>query len=193
MVQFLRQLFSTTSYPQYGIAALLDDASTAFIHAIWQDFEDEFGIKHPFANPVPHVTHLQAEKIQQDELEKALVTFAKNQAPYTLYASGLGIFTGEQTVVYVALIRNLHLNEIHSRLIESLYNTIDGMSEEHLVNYWMPHISLLVPGMVEEQLTDVMHFLAEQSFEREITVNRLALLDGSDKSASPRLTVQLTG
>jgi hypothetical protein len=193
MVQFLRRLFSTSSHPQYGIAALLDETGTEFIQSIWHDFEREFGIKHPFANPVPHITHIQAEEIRQDDLQTALTSFAANQAPYTLHASGLGIFTGEKTAVYVALVRNLQLNKIHSRLINTLYSTIEGMSEDHLINYWMPHISLLIPGMAEEQLTDVMRFLVGKSFKRDVTVNRLALLDGSDKSASPRFTVQLTG
>jgi hypothetical protein len=193
MVDFLRQLFSTSDYPKYGVVALLDDAGEAFVQSIWRDFENEFDIQHPFATPVPHVTHIQAEDIRQDDLEAALTTFAEQQAPYTLHASGLGIFTGEKTVVYMALVRNLALNHIHSRLIDSLYSTIEGMSEEHLINYWMPHISLLVPGMGSNQLADVIQFLSAQSFERDITVSKLALLDGSDKSASPYFTINLTG
>ncbi len=192
-MDFFRQLFSTSAYPKYGVVALLDDTGTAFVQSIWRDFEAEFDIQHPFMNPIPHVTHLQAEDIRQDDLETALITFAAEQAPYTLHASGLGIFTGEKTAVYMAVVRNVALNHIHSRLIDSLYSTIEGMSEEHLINYWMPHISLLVPGMADEQLADVIQFLSAQSFERDITVSKLAILDGSNNTASPRFTIALTG
>lgn len=192
-MNFFRQLLNPSAYPHYGIVALLDDTSRAFVKSIWRDFEAEFDIQHPFKNPLPHVTHLQAEEIRLDDLEAALSDFAASQAPYTLHASGLGIFTGKKTAVYMALVRNAALNTVHARLIDSLYSTIEGMSEEHLINYWMPHVSLLIPGMADDRFADVIQFLSARSFERDITVSKLALLDGSKKSDGPHLTIELTG
>jgi hypothetical protein len=95
MVEFIRNIFAPERRLQYSIAALLNDEYTRIIQDIWQELDTVLGIKHPYLNPIPHITHIQADKLEQPEFRMALNKFAQDQAPFTVRTVGLGIFTGE--------------------------------------------------------------------------------------------------
>lgn len=194
-MDFLRRIFSSPVQHRHGVVALLDDASNAYIRDLWQQLDDECGIKHLFDDPLPHITHLQVEDIQRDDLKAALRTFGQQQAPYTVQTSGIGIFTGERIAVYVSVVRSSALDAAHDTLTEYCAPLINGMSETHLITNWVPHITLMLPEAVDDRLPEVIRFLSQQQFRREMTVTGVALLDSSqtDSDSDSHFTVTLNG
>ncbi|MEL6306812.1 MAG: 2'-5' RNA ligase family protein [Chloroflexota bacterium] len=192
MVDFIRNVFNPPQRIPYSIVALLDDEYGAFIKTLWDELETEFGISFPFDEPIPHITHIQAWTIKHDALHQALEKFASQQAPYTIRTSGLGIFTGEKNALYVSVVRNPNLTAIQTTMIGTLAGSIEDLAETHLVNHWMPHISLAIGLMGDdvETLGKIVSHLARRSFTWEFRVTRLAVLGDEDDDTPFTITLR---
>ena len=193
MVEFVRNIFNPEKSMPYGIVALLDRDHDTFIRNIWREMEAELDIKIPFKNPIPHMTHLQAGKVKEDELQAALQQFAETQAPYTVRTTGIGIFTGTRNAVYIPVVRNPNLAAIQTNLISSLAGAIEEIAPTHLINNWIPHITLVM-GLSNEnvdKLAAIVKRLAQRNFAWELKVTRLAILDGKTDTVDAPFTVEL--
>lgn len=181
MVEFLRNLFGERR-ASYGIVALLDDEHEQVLKNLWQELEDDFGIKHPFENPIPHITHLQAHKIKEGALQEALLKFASLQEPYLVRTAGLGIFTGERMALYVPVVRNPALTAVQTNLIASIAPALEGIADTHQINHWLPHITLIIPmpELTEIVLAQVVQRLARRSFIWEMKISQFAILGLDD-------------
>lgn len=193
MVEFIRNLFAPERRAPCSIAALLDETHDQIVRSIWRELETELGIKHIFANPVPHITHLQAQEIKKPDIYAALENFAENQGPYTLRTVGLGIFTGENRAVYISVVRTPQLAAVQTTLTSALAGSIEGIRQTHFINNWMPHISLLLPGMVGEQVGAIVDLLAKRDYSWEFPITRLAILDGNADDTEQPYIAQLKG
>lgn len=193
MVDFIRSVFNPQKKPSYSIVALLDDEHAQTIRTLWEELEAQFGIAIPFDNPIPHITHLQAGTIKDDKIEEALNTFAQRQAPYIVRTSGLGIFTGERNALYISVVRNPNLTAIQTTLISALVGSVENLAETHMVNHWMPHISLAIglSSREADTLGRIVSYLVQRTFAWEITVRQLAVLDGTSDADAPLFTVTL--
>ncbi len=192
-MDFLRHLFSPERRSDFAVAALLDDEHEQQVREIWDDLREELGIQHTFTNAIPHVTHLQAKRIEEAELRQAMTRFAAQTAPYILRTAGLGIFTGEQTAVYISVVRNPALSALQTNMISSFASYMDDMSQQHFINLWMPHITLLLPEMLNGRLPQIVELLARRNFTWEMRISRLVLLRGVANDPTPPFTVTLNG
>lgn len=193
MVDFIRNIFAPEKRLQYGVAALLDDEHNLIIREIWQELDTILGIQHPFDNPIPHITHVQASELEKPDFYLALDKFAQNQPPFSVRTVGLGVFTGEKNALYISVVRNPELTAIQTNLITSLASSMEGIRETHFINHWTPHISLMIPGMGVGQIGRVIDLLSARDFTWEFRVRQLIVLDGKHNSNKPPYTVELIG
>lgn len=193
MVDFVRSIFNPEKRANYGIVALLDSEHERFIKTIWQEIEGEFDIRLPFKNPIPHITHIQAGKINEAQLKNALTKFAEAQASYSIRTAGIGIFTGERNALYISVVRTPNLTAIQTNLIASLAGAVEDFAETHLVNNWMPHITLVMGLSDKDKLASIVKRLAQRNFAWEFKVSRLALLDMTKDDDSAPFRVELSG
>jgi hypothetical protein len=177
MVEFLRNLFSERR-ATYGIVALLDEAHEQVLQDLWQELETDFGIKHPYESPIPHITHIQTQRIKERLLEESLEKFALMQEPYLVRTAGLGIFTGERLALYVPVVRNPALTAVQTTLIATVAPALEGIADTHQLNHWLPHLTLIIPmpALTEIVLGKVVERLARRSFIWEIKISRFAIL-----------------
>jgi 2'-5' RNA ligase len=136
---------------------------------------------------------LQAKRIDEADLREAMTQFAAENAPYILRTTGLGIFTGEQTAVYISVVRNPALSALQTNMISSFASHMEGMSEQHFINVWMPHITLLLPEMLDGMLPKIIEVLAKRNFTWEMRISKLVLLSGIANDEAEPFTVTLTG
>ncbi len=192
-MEFLRHLFSPERRSDYAVAALLDEEHEQQILEIWRELGETLGIRHTFTQAIPHVTHLQAKRIDEEELREAMTRFAAQHAPYILRTAGIGIFTGAQTAVYVSVVRNPALTALQTTMISSFASHMEDMSELHFINLWMPHVTLLLPEMLDGKLPQVVDLLSKRNFTWEMKISKLVLLSGIANDNKPPFTVTLTG
>lgn len=192
-MDFLHNLFNIERQPGYSIGVLLDDDHDKMVREIWAELEASLQINHFFTNPVPHITHLQADKVKEGTLQAAVEQFAASHGPFTVRTAGLGIFTGERKAIYISCVRNPFLSAIHSAMITSFSDAVDGLRATHHINYWMPHVTLLLPEMIGDNVGTIVSVLAQRNFTWEMRITKLVVLNHSDSSPSPLLTAELTG
>jgi hypothetical protein len=190
-MEFLRQLFTPDTDPTYSISLLLDETHAEIIEDTWQELADKLDIEHPYKAPLPHITCIQASAMEQEKVVQTLKTFASKQTPFVVRTAGLGIFTGDRVAVYVSIVRDPLLSDFHESLVDALTGTLDNMSSHHLIQYWMPHISLVLPGTGELQLPRVIELLSKRDFHWEFEVEQLSVLNEANKDGEPDITVRL--
>ena len=92
-----------------GIVSLLDDKHYSLIEHIWDEFENRFGMVDIAPTPIAHYSYQIAHHYDLETLIPALNRVAQKTEPFIVKTSGLGIFTGEQPVLYVPVVRTPQL------------------------------------------------------------------------------------
>lgn len=160
----------------HAVSSLLDATSKREVEILWDDLETRFGLKGIRITPIPHFSWQIASHYDWEKARLLLDELAKDILPFTVKITGLGLFTGEQPVVYLPLAKDRLLLEIH----ELLWQTFDGLGREVSAYYhphvWMPHITLAHGDVTSEHIGEVMKALAFQAFDWECRIDNLALI-----------------
>jgi 2'-5' RNA ligase len=159
----------------HGIVALLDDEHTARIEALWDELHKSCGLRCIQMTPFPHFSWHIAEKYDFDQLAEKLAFIAQQTAPFTIRTAGLGVFTGENPVVFIAIVKDSHLLETHQYLWEETQTMGSGVSPLYAPDQWMPHITLANRDVTDDNLPCIFSALGGRAFTWEIQVNRFAL------------------
>ncbi len=99
-----------------GIVSLLDDEAYARVERLWDELEVSFGVRGIYVTPFPHFSFQVAEEYDVGEVEQFLRGLAARTRPFRATTAGLGIFTSEQPVLYVSLVRGPRLDALHREI-----------------------------------------------------------------------------
>lgn len=160
-----------------GVVSLLDDERYHLIENLWEELRERFGVRVAFNTPFPHFTHQVSEEYDLAAVETALKQIAENFAPFKVRTGGLGIFTGAHPVLYIPIVRNAQLNELH----EAIWRTIEKEPTGDAARYydaqmWLPHITLAQGEIDGTRLIQVVRELWSRNFHWEMEVNNLSLI-----------------
>jgi len=165
-----------------GIASLLDKPATSRVENLWQELEVHCGLVGVKSTPFPHLTWQVTEGYGLPRLEAALHALADQVCRFTIHASGIGLFVGENPIVYISIIKDEPLLLFHSLLWERL----NGIAFHPVLYYspgqWVPHITMAYNDVTSTNLDCVMQFLAFQSLDLKIEIDNLILvIQGEDQ------------
>ncbi len=158
-----------------GIVSLLDDQHRDEIDSLWVELEREFGLRGIFATRFPHFSYHLAESFDAERLSPILTRFAQGHAPFLARATGLGIFTGPQPVLFIPIVRTPELTRLHQELWWAVAGTTVGTSDLYHPHTWVPHITLAHGGVDQAKLGCAVSQLAFQIFQWEFQVDHLAV------------------
>ncbi|HEX6385194.1 MAG TPA: 2'-5' RNA ligase family protein, partial [Anaerolineae bacterium] len=126
----------------HGVVTILDEAHYERVEALWADLKREFGVGNANVVHYPHFSYHVAGDYDLDRLAAALEAIARETAAFTVKASGLGIFTGPEPVLYVPVVRSAALTALHQRV----WTAVEHASRDSIAYYapdlWLPHITL---------------------------------------------------
>jgi 2'-5' RNA ligase len=169
-----------------GVVSLLDAEHDQQVRAVWAEFERELGLKTEL--PPPHFSYHIAETYQEGILESALKVYAAQLPSFDVLTAGLGIFTGEHPVLYIALTRSPLL----TRIQQDVWPLADAASERasslYHPDHWMPHITLAQWNINRANLPDVIRLLSERNLYWKVRIDNLALV-GADHQVKFRLPI----
>ena len=159
-----------------GIASLLDQPATSRVEHLWQELEARCGLVGVKAAPFPHFSWQVTDNYDLPRLEIAMRALAMHTQPFSIHTTGLGLFTGENPIVYISIVKDEPLMHFHAMLWEKM----DGLAIRPALYYtpgqWVPHITLAYNDVTSANLDCVMQSLAFQSFNWEIQINNLILV-----------------
>jgi 2'-5' RNA ligase len=160
----------------HAVSSLLDAASTNKVGAMWNELDTQFGLKGIRVTPLAHFSWQIASHYDWEKARARLDELAKDILPFTVKVAGLGVFTGEQPVLYLPLSKDRLLLEIH----ELLWQTFDGLSQGVSPHYhpdrWMPHVTLAHSDVTNKNISEVIKTLAFQTFDWDCQIDNLALI-----------------
>lgn len=171
----------------HGVVSLLNEEHYAMVEDLWAELETAFGVRSLYKTPFPHFSYHVASQYDLDLLEPVLRQAASESPKFNVRATGLGIFTGPQPVLYVPVVRNGALTEFHRALWHSVEKASGGSVNYYHPDLWVPHITLGDGETAKEHLPEIVRYLSGRELTWEIEVNNLALIYDAGASQEVRL------
>jgi 2'-5' RNA ligase len=173
-----------------GIATMLDEENYNRVLALWEELQVRCAIPEIRSHLLPHFTWHVAEAYDDEKLIQAMGDLCSQLKPFTVKTTGLGIFAGEKPIIYVNIVKDLHLIEVHQKL----WNIFTPLASQPSLLYspesWVPHITLFFDEIFDDLPEDwdthrvtmcVLDLLARQRFDWHIQADNFAYgrMDGS--------------
>jgi len=159
-----------------GIASLLDKPATDQVKTLWRELETRCGLIGVKVTPFPHFSWQVTEGYDLPRLETTLQKIARRSQPFTVRTAGLGLFTGENPIVYIPIVKDEALMRFHTMLWKSTQGIAIRAAPYYTPDQWVPHITLAFNDLQRGNLDCAMQFLAFQSFDREIQIDNLVFV-----------------
>jgi 2'-5' RNA ligase len=105
-----------------------------------------------------------------------LQIIAQSQVPLTVKASGLGIFSGPNPVVYIPIVRTIELSNLHSEIWSAVTPYIGGASVYYSPANWLPHITIGFSDIAKEILPSLIQWLNMHTIDWDITIDDFGLI-----------------
>ena len=174
----------------YGVVSLLDQKYDEIVNNLWREFQQKFGVHGVSTAPIAHFSYHVAPEYDMEQLTQKLETIAHSIKPFTVNTNGLGIFTGDDLVLYIPV----QLNPSIVALNEQLWDTLAGVAHNPVQHYhpgrWQPHITLTHKDVDHDLLPKIIHLLSERNFYWEITVDNLTILGNEPDGILARLAFE---
>ncbi len=174
-----------------GVLSLLDEEHTTLVQDIWDYLDETCGLS---VQSFPHFSWQIAEEYDFDGLGKKLAELTSHLPPFTIRTAGIGIFTGESPVVFIPIVKDRSLLELHKKIWEETFPFGKGVSNHYAPENWIPHITLASKDVDPDTLINMVNFLVPRDINWEITIDHYAIGCQSPEGVSEITTkYQLTG
>ncbi|MEJ2251492.1 MAG: 2'-5' RNA ligase family protein, partial [Candidatus Lokiarchaeota archaeon] len=119
----------------HGLVSLLDENYYIVVENVWKMLEESFGLKGIRVTPYPHFSWQVAENYDNKKLETKMKEIVKKVKPFRITTAGLGLFSGKELIIYIAIVKNEKLIQLH----ELIYNNFSSVLENE-VPYYHPNL-----------------------------------------------------
>lgn len=164
-----------------------DAATDRAIRSLWQAIADA-GLPSKMLNLdyLPHLSLMLCEDMAMDGVRRVLPGFLACHAPIELTFPALGVFPGEEGVIYLAPTVSRELLDFHARLWELLEPFATRPNPLYRPGVWVPHVTIDL-AVNYEQVGAIIAALSRLDHEipRHGLANALFVADfsGEEKSA----------
>jgi 2'-5' RNA ligase len=139
--------------------------------------------------PTPHFSWHIAESYEIEALEEELRNIAKHTEPFYLKTSGLGIFTNLDKVVYIPIVRDPCLNDLHLRIWDRTHGYGYQGSQLYSPSTWVPHITIAHNDFGMTDIQCVLEVLVHKPLNWRIKIDNFALACNDEVSGGEVLNI----
>ena len=157
------------------LISILESSYCEKVNSIWDELEAEYGLNGVKITQYPHFTWQIAYDYDLEQLKIIVEDIIKMIKPFTIYTNGLGLFTGLQPVIFIPVIKNIELIELHRKLWDNTEAITLIPSSYYAPDVWIPHITLAHRDVDEFNIGEIMQKLSLQFFNWEIKIDNIAL------------------
>jgi 2'-5' RNA ligase len=159
----------------HGLLSLLDQTHETLVYQLWQELENSCRMTGVMVTPFPHFSWLIAEDFDWIELEAVLKEITAGIHPFTVQTTGLSMFTGEDPVVYIPLVRTGELSRIHKTIWDRVTPLGTEVSPFYAPPFWMPHITIGFGDVTRKTLPCLLELLSARTFNWEIEIDNISI------------------
>jgi 2'-5' RNA ligase len=152
-----------------------DLSSETFVTEVMQQLKDSGLPSNLLEKSVsPHLTFLASETMLDKRTLEKLDKLLESQTALLLSAVSLGTFVNEQGVLFLGVVVNQALLDIHFSVYDCVIQSSPQLNPYYVPERWVPHITLAT-GLTREQLAQAVERI-ELTLPVELGVSRLALV-----------------
>lgn len=159
-----------------AITSLLSPPHVLRINAIIKRLEEKFGLDDVQATLDPHLTYQLAGVRKLSSLKQVLAEVAATTEPFPAFTTGLGVFPGENPVIYIPVLRSDALNALHRRILDATAPLCLRTDKFSGPDCWLPHISLALHDTTPDLLGPVLALLNQETYNLKLTIDNIAIL-----------------
>jgi 2'-5' RNA ligase len=160
----------------HSVVSLLDSKHYELVKIIWQKLEKSCGLHGVGVTPFPHFSWHAAESYPEPATETAVKYVAGRLRPFKVQTTGLGIFTGQRPVLYLALVKTEELTQVHKYIWQQVAKLPKSPTPYYAPQYWVPHITLAWGDAQADSLACATQLLASQPLDWQLEVNNLSVI-----------------
>ena len=168
----------------HAVVSLLPQPYYARLESIWDDLEQSLGLRGYHFAPYPHFTWQGGQGYDPERLRAVLESLAGQTAPFPVRTNGLGLFTGEQPVIFIPLVKTAELTALHRKIWQALEPAGSGFSSYYHPDNWVPHISLAFLDVTPANIGALMERLAFHSYNWNMQIENFAFLNQPEGEAA---------
>lgn len=159
-----------------GIVSFLDEIHDELVGELCRDIFAGCTVTNKHLPHLPHFSWQVFEGCNYQQMDDVLAEIAAEAAPFQVRTSGLGVFTGEQRVVYISLIKDKFLMDFQKNIWDRTINCAQMISPFYNPDAWTPHITLFNGSNQDEDIICALDKLIKMDFVWEFTVNSIAMI-----------------
>jgi 2'-5' RNA ligase len=157
----------------YSIASVFGDDG----EELWQELEDRCKLSRLRRTEIPHFSWQTAESYDFVPLREELENLSRNIRTFTFHTSGLGIFPSEnRKILFLNIIKDRNLLDLHEMIWENTILYAQQPNAFYSPDKWIPHISLNLNSLENNQFTCAIEELTSRSLDFEFRVTKIGLL-----------------
>ena len=160
----------------HAIVTALTEPHDAEVIRLWKELKQTCGLQGIWELPVPHFSWMGMLGYDAAAVEQELREIAAQAHPFTARVSSLGIFTGEDPVIYLALVKDEALLRFHQLVWQRLEPHLSTPNLYYAPSVWVPHITLAIGDVTQANLACVIEQLAFRPWYWEFPVDRIGLI-----------------
>ena len=97
----------------------------------------------------------------------------------------LGVFRGEETVLSLHITPSAELQAIHESIWRGVSAAASGVKPVYAAGTWVPHITLAIGDLREEQLPDIVALLGRRDYRWRMPAANLCFIPDTSSKAAP--------
>ena len=175
----------------FGIVSLLEINTDVTSGHLWNRVAEVIkptGLELP-ANP--HFSWQVAEDYMVKDTLEELKAIIKGLQPFRIRISGLGIFPGIHPVIYLTVVRDRILTDIHSMLWDRCISYAIKPSPYYSPEHWVPHVTIAYIDLTPEKVSILVKEMANQPWDADLEIENISLAyqNGDDAGISATLNI----
>lgn len=162
-----------------GLVSLIPEPFHQRIEKIWDELETNFNLVGFLVSPIPHFSWQIAEDYDLNQLVDCISKTVQNISPIRVRTNGIGLFTGLRQVIYIPIIKDCELINIHTQIWTATQTLSNELNPLYSPDLWVPHITLIHENLTPENIGPVMKYLVSSTYNWEMTIDKIALVSDS--------------
>ena len=161
----------------YTLASTINIDENEKIHKIWNELDLSCQMSEIKYAPIPHFSYMTFNKISDKELLKnSLQNISGQLEPFEIQISGLGIFKGEEPILYLPVVRTKKLSDVHSLILSEISDYISETSDFYSEENWIPHITLAIRDINLDNISCAIEQCLQFQLSFRLKVDHIAIL-----------------
>lgn len=159
----------------YALTTMLSDSVNDLTKQLWKTLQCDCELLGIQIVPSPHFSWLGCEEINMPEFKNALRNISLKMREFSVSTTGLGLFTGNEPVVFIPIVKTRTLIDAHELIWNTLIPFCVNPNNYYAPDHWVPHITLAMHDINPKSAGCAIEKLLPIDFNFTINVNHLEL------------------